>query len=115
MLPSILDPPEVSEQNKSIVEEGSQLQINCEVVAGNPEALTTRYWEFQPKYYDSQSQALPVQRKNKQLMINETLYTDAGNYSCTAGNTVGNDKGDIHIIVHCELKVCDLILVPGTM
>ena len=100
---SISDPPEVSVQGDSgSIEEGSQFFTNCTVVAGNPDTLTTQNWEFEPKYHDSKSQALPEQGSNRELRIERTVYSDAGNYSCTATNKVGSDTGEIQIVVHCE-------------
>ena len=88
-----------------MIVEGSEFFTNCQVLAGNPEALTTQYWEFEPKYDGTQSQALPMQRENRDLTINRTLYSDAGTYRCIAGNTVGVDTGEIQIVVQCEYEV----------
>ena len=99
----ILDPPEVSVQTPSntLVTE-LQLVVTCDVEAGNPESLTSLYWEFEPKYPGTQSQSLPGQRENRELRIERTVYSDAGTYKCTAGNTVGSDTGEIQIVIHCE-------------
>ena len=71
-------------------------------MAGNPEVLTSQYWEFEPKYHDRQTQALPEQRDNRELRIEKTVYSDAGTYRCTAGNIVGSDTGEMQAVVHCE-------------
>ena len=89
------------------VEEDSQLVVTCDVKAGNPESLSSLFWKFEPKYPDTQSQALPGQRENREVRIERTLYSDAGIYRCTAGNTVGSDTGEIQIVVHCRYLVCD--------
>ena len=77
------------------------LTIYCNVTLGNPESLLYLDWEFEPKYYDTQTQALPEQRENRELRIQRTVYSDAGTYRCTAGNTVGSDTAEIEIVVHC--------------
>ena len=87
------------------IEEDSQLNVACDVEAGNPEHLISLYWEFEPKYPGTQTQALPVQRENRELRIENTLYSDAGTYRCTAGNTVGTDTGEIQIVIHCEYRI----------
>ena len=108
---SISDPPEVSVQSQSnVIQEGSQFVVNCQVVAGNPETLTTQYWEFEPKYHGSQSQALPGQREDRRLRIDRIVYSDAGTYRCTAGNTLGSNTGEIQIVVHCEYKFTELLV-----
>ena len=97
------DPPEISVQGVfSPINEGSQIVITCKIEAGNPENITTRYWEFEPKYPGSKSQALPEQEEKRELRIDKTLYRDAGTYRCTAGNAVGNHTGKLQIVVHCE-------------
>ena len=102
----IVDPPEVSVQTASnTIEEDSQLNVACDVEAGNPEHLTSLYWEFEPKYPGTQTQALPGQRENRELGIENTVYSDAGTYRCTAGNTVGSNTGEIQIAVHCEYRI----------
>ena len=87
------------------VEEDSQLVVTCDVEAGNPESLTNLFWEFEPKYPGTQSQSLPGQRENRELRIERTVYSDAGTYRCTAGNTVGSDTGEIQIAIHCEYRI----------
>ena len=77
------------------------LTIYCNVKVGNPESLLYLDWEFESKYYDTQTQALPGQRENSELRIERTVYTDAGTYRCTAGNTVGSDTAEIEIVVYC--------------
>ena len=79
-------------------------------MAGNPEELTTQYWEFEAKYHGSQSQVLPEHRENRELRIERTVYNDAGTYRCTAGNTVGSDTGEIQIVVLCEYKFTELLV-----
>ena len=101
-----VDPPEVSVQTVSgTIEEDSQLVVTCDVEAGNPESLTSQSWEFEPKYPSTQSQALPGQRENRELRIERTVYSDAGTYKCTAGNTVGSDAAEIQIAVHCKYRI----------
>ena len=92
------------------IEEDSQLVVTCDVQAGNPESLTSQYWEFEPKYPLTQSQALPRQRENRELQIENTVYSDGGTYSCTAGNIVGSDTAVIQIAVHCEYGSCKLLI-----
>ena len=87
------------------VKEDSQLVVTCNVKAGNPESLTRLFWEFEPKYPGTQPQALPGQRENRELRMERTVYSDAGTYSCTAGNTVGSDTAEIEIVVHCEYRI----------
>ena len=77
---------------------------------GNPESITYFYWEFDPKYSNNPSQALPEQRENRELIIQRTVYTDAGTYRCFAGNAVGADTGEIQIVVHCEYTKCSIII-----
>ena len=87
------------------IEEDSQLVVTCNVEAGNPDSLTSQYWEFEPKYPGTRTQALPVQRENRELRIERTVYSDAGTYRCTAGNTVGSDTAEIQIVVHCKYRI----------
>ena len=101
-----IDPPEVSVQSLSdSIEEGSELVINCEIQTGNPQDIITHFWEFEPKYPFSQSQALPEQRENREVRLERTLYSDAGTYRCTAGNIVGSDTGEIQIVIHCTYEM----------
>ena len=101
-----IDPPEVSVQTLSYsIEEGSELVMNCEIQTGNPQDIITHFWEFEPKYPLSQSQALPGQRENREVRIERTVYSDAGTYRCTAGNTVGSDTGARQIVIHCKYKI----------
>ena len=100
------DPPEVSVQRvSSPIYEGSQTVITCNIEVGNPENITTQYWEFEPKYPDAKSQAIVEQVQKRELKIDKTMYSDAGTYRCTAGNAVGNHTGEIQIVVHCEYLV----------
>ena len=97
--------PEVSVQAASNpIGEGSQLTLTCEVEEGNPAEFTSQFWEFEPKYPDTQSQALPGQRENRELRIERAVYGDAGIYRCTAGNTIGSDAAEMQIVVHCKYK-----------
>ena len=106
-----IDPPEVSVQRLSgSIEEGSELVMNCEIQTGNPQDIITHFWEFEPKYPLIQSQALPEQRENRKLRIERTVYSDAGTYRCTAGNTVGSDTGARQIVIHCKCKMVWLFL-----
>ena len=86
-------------------DEGSQIVITCKIEEGNPENITTKYWEFEPKYPGSKSQALPEQEEKTELRIDKTLYHDAGTYRCTAGNAVGNHTGELQFVVHCEYLI----------
>ena len=101
----ILDPPEVSVETASdTLVKDLQLVVTCDVEAGNPESLTSQFWEFEPKYPGTLSQALPEQSEIRELRIERTVYSDAGTYRCTAGNTVGSDTAEIQIVVHCEYR-----------
>ena len=91
--------------SSNTIEEDSQLVVTCDVQAGNPESLASQSWEFEPKYPGTQTQALPVQRENRELRIERTVYSDAGTYRCTAGNTAGSDAGEGQVVVHCEYRI----------
>ena len=97
---SPLDVPFISvETTSNITVEGNGLTIACKIQAGNPEEITIFFWEFVPKYKDTLSQ---VQLEMRELRIEETVYSDAGTYRCTAGNTLGSGTGEIQIVVQCE-------------
>ena len=106
-----IDPPEVSVQSLSdSIEEGSELVMTCEIQTGNPQDIITHFWEFEPKYPFSQSQAIPEQRENREVRIERTVYSDAGTYRCTAGNTVGSDTEEIQIVIHCTYELVWIFL-----
>ena len=84
------------------IEEGSQMVINCAIHEGNPNNTIVQYWEFESKYPGDNSQALPEQREERMLRVENTVYSDAGTYRCTAGNTIGTDAEEIQIVIHCE-------------
>ena len=100
------DPPVITVQGPPpFIEESFELIITSVVEPGNPENLAVFRWEFEPKYPGTQSQALPGQRENREVRIQSAVYSDAGIYRCTAGNTVGSDTAEIQIVVHCECHV----------
>ena len=87
----------------SPVIEGSLLNLACDITLGNPETMTTKkYWEFIPKYEDTESQVLPKQEGSTHLCIGSTVYSDAGTYRCTVGNAVGSHTDEIYVEIFCE-------------
>ena len=82
---------------------GESMVIKCIVTDGNPTFLNYFFWEFEPKYASTQSQALPFQRERREIHIDAVVYSDAGRYICTAGNSVSRDTAQTDITVNCKL------------
>ena len=91
------------------VVQDTELSLSCNITPGNPTTISILFWEFLPRYNETKSQALPAQRENQTLMIENTVYSDAGTYKCTAGNDLQTGTGEQEILIHCVFQFLNLI------
>lgn len=94
--------PDILPLHMSVVAQVSQsISIPCgQEVTGNP--APTFLWQHQPPEGVSQSQLLDNQFRvlpTGDLLLGVADYSDAGQYTCTASNSVGRTSTTVNVLV----------------
>ena len=84
------------------VDNGSDLVLDCNATGVRDPTYT---WFFNGQNLTAvNNERIQVNQSTGVLIIRETVFCDYGNYTCFAGNEVGNDTQDNTIVIQGLLK-----------
>ena len=84
------------------VDNGSDLVLDCNATGVRDPTYT---WFFNGQNLtEVNDERIQVNQSTGVLIIRETVFCDCGNYTCFAGNEVGNDRQDNTIVIQGLLE-----------
>ena len=89
------------------VDKGSDLVLDCNATGVREPTYT---WFFNGQNLtEVNDERIQVNQSTGVLIVRETVFFDYGNYTCFAGNEVGNDTQDNIIVIQGLLKSCTIM------